>query len=320
MNSSFPTYSFVIPAYNEAADIADTLESVWAQRYPAQEIIVVDDASTDETPDIVRDLKNRGRDVTLIAHEMNRGLAAARNTGALAAQGDVVVFLDADDQPPPDFLQRLTPLYSQGFDCVSVGARVSHRDVFGRYYQADHEVCYTGTRASKVGYTAAFSCRRDVALSVPFAEELPGAGGGEDVEFFEGLMRRGYSRAADFSIVVDLRLPTGLRGFWKHWVRRGRSKPYLCHFVKRRRMAVVVGRRVLVIGRTIVLVLTFAPAAVAAVRRARRSPRRLRDLPAFWLFYHLELVGPRIGELRSILEIFKSRRISTSQHPVSTLD
>lgn len=315
MTSSRPTFAFVIPAYNEAADIPDTLEAVWAQEYPAEEVIVVDDASGDETPAIVRELQNRGRPVILIQHEKNRGLAAARNTGALAATSDVVVFLDADDQPAPDFLQRLAPLYQQGFDCVSVESRVMHDDLFGRYFQADHEVLYTGKRAGETGYTAAFSCRREAALAVPFSEALPGAGGGEDVEFFERLMDRGYSRAVDFTIVVGLRLPTGAGRFCKHWVRRGRSKPYLCHFVKKRPMAVVVGRRVLAIGRTLALVFTVAPTVAAAFKRARRSPRRLRDLPAFWVLYHVELVGPRMGELRSVFEILRSSRSSASHNP-----
>ena len=311
MNLPLPTFSFVIPAYNEAADIADSLKAVWDQQRSAKEVIVVDDGSTDGTTGILRDLASSGRNVTLIEHAENRGLAAARNTGVQAATGDVVVFLDADDQPAPDFLERIAPYYTQGFDCVCVESQVMHDDLFGRYMQAEHEVFYRPDRW--VGYSAAFSCRRGAALAALFPEVLPGAGGYEDVEFFNRLMDRGFSVATDFSIMIGLRVPADARGFWKQRVSRGLSAPYLCRFVKGRPMPVVAGRRALAVGRTLALLLLIVPALIGAFRRARRSPRRLRDLPAFWLLYHVARIARHIGEWRSVYEIL--RRGGTSARP-----
>ncbi len=89
----------IIPAYNSAAYIADALESiVWQTVVPA-EIIVVDDGSTDCTAEIAESIAG----VTVI-RKPNAGVSSARNTGARAARGDLLAFLDADDVWLPDKL------------------------------------------------------------------------------------------------------------------------------------------------------------------------------------------------------------------------
>jgi glycosyltransferase involved in cell wall biosynthesis len=91
----------VIPAFNAERFIRDAVESVINQTYPAHECIVVDDGSTDATPQIVESYD----DVRLI-RQPNRGVSAARNRGAAAASGDAVAFLDADDVCMPERLDR----------------------------------------------------------------------------------------------------------------------------------------------------------------------------------------------------------------------
>jgi glycosyltransferase involved in cell wall biosynthesis len=252
--------------------------------------------------------------LTIIEHPENRGSAAARNTGVEAATGDVVVFLDADDEPAPDFLERLASYYERGFDCVCVESRVMHDDVVGRYIQAEHEVLYGG--GQWVGFSAGFSCRRGAALSTRFPEEIPGAGG-EDVEFFERLMEQGFSSASDFSIVVGRHFPTTIRGYWKQWVGRGRPVPYICRFLRKRSTSVVVVRRVFTAGRTFALFVGVVPAVVGAARRARRSPRRMRDFPAFWLLYHVARIARHVGEWKSVFSLVKRRTVSARHEAVS---
>ena len=90
-----PKISVIIPAYNARKFIAEAIESVLNQTFPAHEIIVVDDGSTDGTGEFV---KNQFRDkVRLIRHENNKGLSATRNTGIKNATGNIFQFLDADD-------------------------------------------------------------------------------------------------------------------------------------------------------------------------------------------------------------------------------
>lgn len=84
--------SVVIPCYNAAAFLADAVESVRAQTSPVAEVLVVDDASTDDTVAVAERLG-----VTVIRQPENRGPSGARNAGIARAAGDVVAFLDADD-------------------------------------------------------------------------------------------------------------------------------------------------------------------------------------------------------------------------------
>ena len=90
---SHPLVSAVIPAYNCARFIGEALESVFAQEYPALEVIVVDDGSTDDTREKV--MRYGGR-VSLVV-QPNSGAAAARNEGIRRSRGKYVAFLDGDD-------------------------------------------------------------------------------------------------------------------------------------------------------------------------------------------------------------------------------
>ena len=93
--------SAVIPVHNGAKTIELTLASVFSQIVPADEILVLDDGSTDDTAAIV---KEYGKQVTLVRQE-NRGVAPTRNALCSRAQGDLIAFLDADDLWHPNYLQ-----------------------------------------------------------------------------------------------------------------------------------------------------------------------------------------------------------------------
>ena len=93
--------SAVIPAYNAEKHIARAIGSVFAQTRPADEIIVVDDGSTDATAEVVR---SYGDKVVFIQQE-NAGASVARNTGIEVANGDWITFLDCDDEWLPEKLQ-----------------------------------------------------------------------------------------------------------------------------------------------------------------------------------------------------------------------
>jgi glycosyltransferase involved in cell wall biosynthesis len=95
--------SLYIPCFNVARYIALCLEAVCSQTRPADEIIVVDDGSADETVSIASRYP-----VKIVRHGSNKGLAAARNTGVRSAAHDLVASLDADCVPKPDWLEKLS--------------------------------------------------------------------------------------------------------------------------------------------------------------------------------------------------------------------
>ncbi|HVC12783.1 MAG TPA: glycosyltransferase family A protein, partial [Burkholderiales bacterium] len=96
-----PSFSVVIPVYNGAGTIGRSIESVLAQTYPASELIIVDDGSTDDTARVVASF---GRRVVSLP-QANAGVSAARNNGAQRAAGEWLAFLDADDWYYPDRLR-----------------------------------------------------------------------------------------------------------------------------------------------------------------------------------------------------------------------
>jgi glycosyltransferase involved in cell wall biosynthesis len=95
----------VIPAYNAAATIGETLESVRTQSHRALEIIVVDDGSNDATPDIVRRFASLDDRIRLL-RQSNAGVAAARNAGIAAATADFIAPVDADDLWHPQKIEK----------------------------------------------------------------------------------------------------------------------------------------------------------------------------------------------------------------------
>src|SRR5947209_8483011 len=100
-----PLVSVIVPTYNYAPFIAQALESLRAQTYPRWECLVVDDGSTDATPEIVAGYA--GRDARIrYTRQKNARQAAARNTGLRACAGEYVQFLDADDLIEPEKFER----------------------------------------------------------------------------------------------------------------------------------------------------------------------------------------------------------------------
>lgn len=112
-----PTVSVVIPVYDGATFLPDAVASIRAQTRPPDEIIVVDDASTDGSGEVAASL---GDDIRVIRHEHNQTLPGARNTGVQASDSDIVTFLDADDLWAPDKLQRQLALFDEHPDVLVV--------------------------------------------------------------------------------------------------------------------------------------------------------------------------------------------------------
>ena len=100
----WPIVSVVIPAYNAAKFLGDALESVLAQTYQRVEIIVVDDNSQDQTPEVVAAFA--GKIIYIRKKDGGRGCGAPRNVGVCAASGEWIAFLDADDIWKPTFLEK----------------------------------------------------------------------------------------------------------------------------------------------------------------------------------------------------------------------
>lgn len=128
--------SVIIPAKNEAQGLRRLLPRL-VEMLPGAEILVVDDGSSDDTPAVCAEFK-----VKRLRHPYSKGNGAAIKSGARAARGSVMLFMDADGQHQPEDIPRLLEQFHQGYDMV-VGARQSgshagaHRavanDLFSRF-------------------------------------------------------------------------------------------------------------------------------------------------------------------------------------------
>lgn len=113
-NRHTPTISVVIPAYNEAKNIAECLDSLKEQATPADEIIVVDNASTDNTGAIA---KKHG---AYVIRESKKGVGAARKAGFKAAQGDIIISTDADCTFPKNWIAKIKKHFVKNPHIVAV--------------------------------------------------------------------------------------------------------------------------------------------------------------------------------------------------------
>ncbi len=116
-----PQISIIIPAYNEEKYIEKTLETIYAQPFPDYEVIVVANGCTDKTEDILR--KHQQHQPIRYLSLPKANVSVARNAGAVNAQSELLLFLDADTQLAPDSLQCLHQQFKNGLAVATTKAR-----------------------------------------------------------------------------------------------------------------------------------------------------------------------------------------------------
>ncbi len=113
--------SCIMPVYNAAEYLDAAVESILSQSWPYFELLLIDDGSTDESGALC-DKWNRQDDRVRVKHQVNKGVAAARNTGLSLAQGRILCFVDADDVLKAGAFAAILPAFdNRGRDLVSFG-------------------------------------------------------------------------------------------------------------------------------------------------------------------------------------------------------
>ncbi|MBT8423090.1 MAG: glycosyltransferase family 2 protein [Gammaproteobacteria bacterium] len=188
-----PLVSVVIPAYNRAHTLVRALDSVIAQTLQDFEIVVVDDASTDNTAEVIRDYSDER--IRYLRHDSNQFAAAARNTGIAAATGRYIAFLDSDDAWFPEKLERQIDLLDgDDSDCacsytgaiVNLAGGLQERTEYRPKFSGDVTDAYLMNRFTI--WTPTFLFRRDILKDIEtFDTSLKRL---EDVDFYLRILQQ----------------------------------------------------------------------------------------------------------------------------------
>lgn len=171
-----PLVSVIIPTYNRAARVARAVLSVQRQTHTRLEIIVVDDASSDETPRVMANLNDQR--LRYIRHEKNAGGSAARNTGIRAATGEFIAFLDDDDEWEPEKTEEQLKML-QYYDAVVCTSDGVGSDLYKHEQRKTLELA--DLRTGPFGGTGVLMTRTAVLKDTLFDESLPR---GQDWDLF----------------------------------------------------------------------------------------------------------------------------------------
>jgi glycosyltransferase involved in cell wall biosynthesis len=187
--------SVIVPAYNAEGTIEQCVQSIFHQTLQPQEVILVDDSSTDRTLQ-----KMEAMPCKLLRMDKRRGAGSARNAGAREARGDILVFVDADIQLDPRSLEKILRGISQvGVDVVSALYTKDLPETFNYYNHFQNLLCiYRNCKLSKTApITFSFFCAMKKEVFNKLGGYDPIIPSYEDVEIGHRLGQNGYHTLLD---------------------------------------------------------------------------------------------------------------------------
>lgn len=208
--------SIVIPAFNAQKTIRACLEALEKQTVARNEfeVIVVDDGSKDQTPEIVLEFKN-----ALLFKQKNAGPAVARNRGANKASAEIIVFLDSDCVPNPNWLEEMLRPFQKTEIAGVQGAYENplpnwvasfiQLEIEERYHRMEKKpfIDFVGS------YSAAY--RKKIFLNEGGFDEAFAMASGEDTDFSFRLAKKGYKMVFASKAIVKHFHPTSLSKYWR---------------------------------------------------------------------------------------------------------
>lgn len=217
----WPAVTILVPAHNEGPVIGPALASALATRYPRFEIIVIDDGSSDETARIVAAVSRADPRVRLIIHPVNRGKAAALNTGLRAARHDLIVTMDADTWLSPRTVRYLAlNLLSRRISGVTANLRIGNQNrALTLWQQIEYVTAIHVERRTLSSFhcvtTLAGACsafRRQAILSVG---GFPSGTLAEDTDATLAMLRAGHRISFEPRALALTEAPTSLRDLYR---------------------------------------------------------------------------------------------------------
>ncbi|MDV7348165.1 glycosyltransferase family 2 protein [Halorubrum distributum] len=204
-----PYISVVIPAYNEEQIIEQSLKSILSQKTSFQyEVVVVNDNSTDNTPDILESYSEKHGKLCILNNEKNRGIVPTFNRGCKHAKGEIICMTGADTLLDEGYLDNVSKHTKRGADLVLGYVKVRNSEYF-------HPLVAQISKEKSEEYRyggAAMSVRRNLFIETG---GFLGDGGdvhqGEAQELIKRAERLGWDIVKDSSIIAYSEFPTGLK-------------------------------------------------------------------------------------------------------------
>lgn len=215
MSGNVPSVTVIVPAFNSRSSIRGCLEALRNQRYPSDRfsIMVVDDGSTDGTGEIARSLG------ATVLRQNNGGAASARNFGAMNAQSELILFTDADCEPPEDWIACMAAPFS---DPEISGAKGFYKtrqsSITALFVQTEYDIKCAKLKKSRYidfidTYSAAY--RRSVFLDHGGFDTLFKGACAEDVEFSYRISASGCKLVPVENAHVFHRHPESISGYFR---------------------------------------------------------------------------------------------------------
>lgn len=346
MPVAVPDVSVVVPTCNRSAALVECLKALAAQTYPRYEVLVIDDASTDDTAARLAALAADHADVAvrILQNPEQRGANPSRNRGIRAARAPLVAFLDDDCVPQPDWLARLVaPFADRRVAAVSGLVRdVPPRNVFEHCFHGTHRLHRSGDLHRLV--LGNLAVRRALLLKYRLDEDRAGAardatgrpdlsvsGRGDEEGLFLRLRAAGYRQVAALDAVVTHDHPLSARAFFRQAWRGGCAAArlvYKFHLPPRLDLLPFLAA-----WATLPLMLLHVAfgglalfcfgAGVAAIsyndlaRKGKSVAQWLGTLPLLVVYYHVRLGGYVAETLRLHLTRHNLRRERLQPNPAS---
>ncbi|MFT5292407.1 MAG: glycosyltransferase involved in cell wall biosynthesis [Planctomycetota bacterium] len=186
--------SVVIPVYNEEKTVEELVQRVQDTPFE-KELIIIDDCSTDGTPQLLKAIAERWDNVQLLRHESNKGKGAGLRTGIEAATGDVILIQDADlEYDPNDYAILLAPLEEGNADVVYgsrfLGGQFSRAHLF-HHYVANRALTFLSNLVTNVNLTDMETCYKVFRADVAKRLDLKSNGFGVEPEITAKIARMG---------------------------------------------------------------------------------------------------------------------------------
>lgn len=302
---SLPLVSVIVPSRNEAEDIGATLDAILTIDYPRKEVIVVDDSS-DETPAIIASYADRG--VCLIHREYNRnGCCGARNRGMQEASGEIIVLMNADNRPQPDFLDRLLPHYWDGADYVIVRSTILNTDsLWGKFAYASGKLAHE--RTDDPQWSEGFSCRSSAARAVGY---IPGdfpVPFCRDHMLGRALDQAGFRKHLALDIPMGHVVPDSLVSYWRNQVWRGSFSAPFAYYFRNMPLALVWAREMFKALRRALKYFLVFPAIRETVNLARCTSSGWQEACGLFFVGLVQDAAIGLGNLKGLMRVMRLRQ------------